>query len=278
MAYAKNPTPKFTAPAHNQRVPRCVQTWQKFAAQKELHLWTGWQTLRQYDDKNDLFKRGLYKQQHALLAEAVQCMLHHINVTTHHIHASYEQIADEIGASTTSAAKNKSISRISRLFNRCLIRAGLVECTQVWDKQLHCYVATHIQATPLFFEMLGLDYGLVMQAAEYYKAKNVERLLPGAEVDSISISKLQQLSKDRHFKKNFEKRRDKLAKAKLKSRAHRLHDEQHQHGFSKTINDIAVDIWDRLTPSERQTMSATELKHLTHKEAAKLRAIHPPPQ
>jgi hypothetical protein len=272
---AKNPNPIFEAPAHHKERPSVIRRWQSWTAEKELHNWTGFLFLRVSGRRQNKIRPDRQKA----LAAVVQAMLHHLNLVTHQVEASVEQIADECGLSTVSKANNKSITRVSNLFNDLLEPLDCIETVKVWDKNADCWIPKYIEVKPRFFEMLGLDYTHVEKEQARRQIYAQSRLITNSEAGLLSISELKKLSKQAHIANAFAIRRNKMVEAKKKRLAHKLEVAADKHGYSELDNDVALVILSEMNTAEKAVLKPSQLKELVNRRKARYRAlIAPSPQ
>ncbi len=263
---ALNKNPKFNAPQHHTKIPGVLLRWMNWTAEKPLHQWQGFALLK----AAGIRKRSLYQDRQKSLAAVTQAILHHLNLCTHDVHASIEQIAELCELSTVSNG-NKNITRVSRLFTQVLEPCGLVECEKVWDKFSGLWTPKHIRVTPLFFEFLGLEYSIVEQEQVKRQAYTQKQLIDEHDAGLMTISDLQKLAKRRHFINAFNWRKEKRAKAKRDRLAKKVKAEKESlksTAHSKIFSEIALQVANEYKSLHNKLIDFSELKKLTNQRIA----------
>lgn len=230
-------------------------------------MWEGFAYLRQHTSRSRAFN---HHRAQAIQA-GVECMLHHVHITSGMIQASCEQMADLCGLSTVSAAGNKSITRFTRMIDD-LEKFSLIETERVWDKTLGMWIPKLIWVTELFWRMVGLS------ADEYKTAQNqqlgyMKRGLLLAEQEQLTLTEARRRAKQQFIERAFEARRRshqvKRAERRAKALVNKPLDEQRSM--------LANDLMRRLTAEERKDLDLDQFKRLVDRELGRVRYLSDSP-
>lgn len=215
----------------------------------------------------------------------------HVNIVTHQVKISLRNAADATGLSTISESERQkaeddpsyapkpSISRVSRAF-KDMIDLGLIVAHkewQVWDKHAGQWLDKYYEVTELFFKALGITPERVAkQRAARLKWLRKNRLDNGLTADQLgemSITEIKERDRLAHYRRAFERIKDKRAITKVKRTMNPKTPEQQRHVAQQAVL--------KQLGAAASMITLSAFKDLVNQELAKLRSIAeyaPPPQ
>ena len=262
--YVHNPHPKFEIPAHyDHEPPRFVKKLYNYARKRRVTMWPGFYTLTPTNPRTlePIQRQRHFNKHRANAMQAVaECLAYHLNLATGICQISVENIAKHCRLTTTSDAKNFSITRCSRAVVE-LERYGLLKCEVIFDDLLGINIPKLIEVTDLFIVMCGLTVD------EYSKAQNQQlgyqkRGLTIEQQEQLTAAEAKRRARERHRKVAFETRKKRHEIARSRKQANRLKE--------KSLTDQRADVLRsivRRTPKhELQAMDYRQLDAIVTKE------------
>lgn len=245
-AYVHNPNPKFIAPAHHaHKLPFVLQGAIKNTQSRDL---TG--DVVFYVNLPPERRRRIYEARRKAINAAITGILYFVNIVSREVHASAEQLADQCGLSTVSAAGNKSITRLTRALVM-MKGLGLVQYKRRFDRVNRKYFPAEIVVTDTFIELVGISpeawQKAVDQKLNYYNAKNSKRLGKAiTEADYARIARQERLEQVWNRRKT---EREINAKKKAAKRAERIAKEQGEEELHNLVkSQVSQEFRDGLHP------------------------------
>lgn len=274
---AKNPNPSYEVPeSHTERLPFIKDivtlSQKRDVTTSDIAMYT-----RAIGERKKHFYRDGANSIRALFS--VFC--EHVNLVTHQIEISLRNASDAAGLSTISdnelkkAAEDSayvpvvSISRASRAFRK-MIKLGWIVAPnswQVWDKERGHWIDKYFEATPLFFEALGITAERVekqqSQRLAYLKKQALGMGMTPEMVGRMSITQIKAERKIAWRRNAFDRRAKEQARKKTTAQLRdRSRGEQRTVAIRNVLKSLGSDI---------HNTSAAELTDLTNKEIATLR-------
>lgn len=244
--YVHNPNPKFIAPAHHaHKLPFVLQGAIKNTQSRDL---TG--DIVFYVNLPAERRRRIYEARRKAINAAITAILYFVNIVSREVHASAEQLADQCGLSTVSAAGNKSITRLTRALVM-MKGLGLVQYKRRFDRVTRKYFPAEIIVTDTFIELVGISpeawQKAVNQKLNYYNAKNSKRLGKAiTESDYARIARQERLEQAWSRRKT---EREIKAKKKAAERAERIAEEQGEEELHSLVkSQVSQEFRDGLHP------------------------------
>ncbi|SUY95373.1 plasmid replication initiation protein RepA1 [Citrobacter freundii] len=244
--YIHNPNPKFIAPAHHaHKLPSVLQGAIKNAQGGDL---TGDMVF--YVNLPPERRRRIYEARRKAINAAITGILYFVNIVSREVHASAEQLADQCGLSTVSAAGNKSITRLTRALVM-MKGLGLVQYKRRFDRVSRKYFPAEIVVTDTFIELVGISPEAWQRAVEqklnYFNAKNSKRLGKAiTESDYARIARQERLEQVWNRRKT---EREINAKKKAAERAERIAKEQGEEELHSLVkSQVSQEFRDGLHP------------------------------
>lgn len=244
--YIHNPNPKFIAPAHHaHKLPSVLQGAIKNAQGCDL---TGDMVF--YVNLPPERRRRIYEARRKAINAAITGILYFVNIVSREVHASAEQLADQCGLSTVSAAGNKSITRLTRALVM-MKGLGLVQYKRRFDRVSRKYFPAEIVVTDTFIELVGISPEAWQRAVEqklnYFNAKNSKRLGKAiTESDYARIARQERLEQVWNRRKT---EREINAKKKAAERAERIAKEQGEEELHSLVkSQVSQEFRDGLHP------------------------------
>jgi incFII family plasmid replication initiator RepA len=159
-SYIYNKLPNFVPPKNNKQRPAFILYAMKRASEIDVARSELNYIIQPKNPKTGIpiiRYRRLNEHRACAMRAMVSAMLYHVNIVSQLVQASVEQLSDECGLSTISAAGNKSISRASRLITEFMEPMGFIVSEKIWDKIIGNYMPKMITLTPLFFKLFGIS-------------------------------------------------------------------------------------------------------------------------
>lgn len=214
----------------------------------------------------------------------------HVNVVTHQVKISLRNAADDTGLSTISESERKkaendpsyspkpSISRVSRAF-KDMVELGWIVAHkewQVWDKHAGQWLDKYYEVTELFFKALGITPERVAKQRtarlKWLRKNALDNGLTADQLGEMSITEIKERDRLAHYRRVFERIKDKRTITKVKRAMNTKTPEQQRHVAQQAV------IKKLGAAASMITLSA--FKDLVNQELAKLRSIAeyaPPP-
>uniref|UniRef100_A0A6A7G5T6 Replication associated protein RepA1 n=1 Tax=Hirondellea gigas TaxID=1518452 RepID=A0A6A7G5T6_9CRUS len=207
----------------------------------------------------------------------------HVNLVTHQIKISIRNASDAAGLSTISdeekekVEKNKdyipvvSISRASRAFKSMILLGWIVapDHWQVWDKERGYWIDKYFEATPLFFEAVGITAERVekqkKQRLAWLKKKALDSGMTAESVGRMSISQIKTEHKMEWRRAAFNRRAAEQDKKKTKAR---IEGKGRAEQRTEAIKQVLV-----LLGQDIEQLTTAQFKDLVNKEIARMRRI-----
>lgn len=262
--YVKNSAPRFVVPEHHAARPKFLCKAFNYARTRRVWMWEGFAYLRPHTKRSRAFNRHRAQA----IQAGVECMLHHVHITSGMVQASCEQMADLCGLSTVSAAGNKSITRLTRMIDD-LEAFSLIETERVWDKTLGMWIPKLIWVTKLFWRMVGLPF------EEYQTAQNqqlgyMKRGLLLSEQEQLTLTEARRRAKQQFIERAFEARRRRHQTKRAERRAKALDG----LGLDEQRGTLANDLMRRLRPEERAELGLEGFRQLVDRELGRIRSLN----
>lgn len=233
IAYVHNQNPKFSAPAHHaHNLPFVLQGAIEKTQGRDI---TG--DVVFYANLPPERQRRIYEARRKAINAAFVSILYFVNIVSREVHASAEQLADLCGLSTTSAAGNKSITRLTRALVMMKL-LGLVKYKRRFDRVSRKYFPAEIVVTDLFIELAGISPEAWQKAVDkklnYYNAKNSKRL--GKAITEADYARIARQERLEHVWTQRKTEREINAKKKAAARAERIAEEQGEAELRRQIS------------------------------------------
>jgi len=274
---AKNQSPSYTVPESYKNPPALVKDLIRLSYDRDVTISDIAMYARATGERQKQFYPDASKSFRALFS--VLCA--HVNLVTHQIEISLRNASDAAGLSTISDQEQAkadadptyqpvvSISRTSRRI-RDMAKMGLVtakDSDQVWDKERGHWLDKYYEATPLFFEALGVTYARVekhqQQRLGYLKRAAKESGMTEASVGRMSIAQIKAENKIAWRRNAFDRRKkDQQRKKVTRSLNGKSRQEQRNQAQHNVINALGDDLYN---------ISVQQLGEMVNKEVATLR-------
>ena len=228
-------------------------------------------------------KKIYYPDREKAMRALATVFCEHVNIVTHQVQISLRNAADACGLSTISQTElNKakldksyspkpSISRVSRAFKDMVDLGWIVAHKewQVWDKHAGQWVDKYFEVTELFFKALGITPERVARQRDarlkYLRKEGVNSGLTAEHLGVMSINEIKERQRLAHYRKVFDRIKEKRAITKVKRAITPKTPEQQRHIAQQRVLS-------RLGASA-SLMSLEVFKGLVNQELAQLRAI-----
>ncbi|EOX4435170.1 TPA: plasmid replication initiator RepA [Vibrio parahaemolyticus] len=214
----------------------------------------------------------------------------HVNLVTFQVEISLRNASDLAGLTTVSDAEVKkseedklhtpivSISRASRAL-KDMVEMGVIRADkewQVWDKEAGCWIDKYFEATPLFFQMVGVTPERLEKERNkrlgYLKHQAIENGLTPEQVGRMSITQLKAQNQLQWRKRAFERRAKEQARKKMQRQLEgKTREQQRNIAQASLLNTLSND--------ELRNMSLEQYKDLVNQNIAmqrKFANVSPP--
>ncbi len=252
--YVHNPNPKFSAPSHHaHKLPFVLQGAIEKASSRDLT-----HDVVFYANLPPERQRRIYEARRKAINAAITGILYFVNIVSREVHASAEQLADQCGLSTVSAAGNKSITRLTRALVM-MKGLGLVQYKRRFDRVSRKYFPAEIVVTDEFIELVGISpeawQRAVDQKLNYFNAKSSKNLGKAiTEADYARIARQERLEQVWNRRKT---EREIKAKKKVAERAERISEEQ---GEAELRRQISVQVSEEFRAGEHLGANLSDLR------------------
>lgn len=228
-------------------------------------------------------KKIFYPDREKAMRALATVFCEHVNLVTHQVQISLRNAADACGLSTISQTElNKakldksyspkpSISRVSRAFKDMVDLGWIVAHKewQVWDKHAGQWVDKYFEVTELFFKALGITPERVARQRDarlkYLRKQGIKSGLTPEQLGVMSITEIKERQRLAHYRKVFDRIKEKRAITKVKRAMTPKTPEQQRHIAQQRVLS-------RLGATA-SLMSLDVFKGLVNQELAQLRAI-----
>jgi len=228
-------------------------------------------------------KKVYYPDREKAMRALATVFCEHVNVVTHQVQISLRNAADVCGLSTISQteqnkakldksyAPKPSISRASRAFKDMVDLGWIVAHKewQVWDKHAGQWVDKYFEVTELFFKALGITPERVARQRDarlkYLRKKGINSGLTPEQLGVMSVAEIKERQRLAHYRKVFDRIKEKRAITKVKRAINPKTPEQQRHIAQQRVLS-------RLGAAA-SLMSLEVFKGLVNQELAQLRAI-----
>ena len=228
-------------------------------------------------------KKTYYPDREKAMRALATVFCEHVNLVTHQVQISLRNAADVCGLSTISQTElNKakldksyspkpSISRVSRAFKDMVDLGWIVAHKewQVWDKHAGQWVDKYFEVTELFFKALGITPERVARQRDarlkYLRKQGIKSGLTPEQLGVMSITEIKERQRLAHYRKVFDRIKEKRAITKVKRAMTPKTPEQQRHIAQQRVLS-------RLGATA-SLMSLDVFKGLVNQELAQLRAI-----
>ena len=228
-------------------------------------------------------KKIYYPDREKAMRALATVFCEHVNLVTHQVQISLRNAADVCGLSTTSQTElNKakldksyspkpSISRASRAFKDMVDLGWIVAHKewQVWDKHAGQWVDKYFEVTELFFKALGITPERVARQRDarlkYLRKQGIKNGLTPEQLGVMSVTEIKERQRLAHYRKVFDRIKEKRAITKVKRAINPKTPEQQRHIAQQRVLS-------RLGATA-SLMSLETFKGLVNQELAKLRSI-----
>ena len=207
----------------------------------------------------------------------------HVNLVTHQVQISLRNAADVCGLSTISQTElNKakldksyspkpSISRASRAFKDMVDLGWIVAHKewQVWDKHAGQWVDKYFEVTELFFKALGITPERVARQRDarlkYLRKQGINNGLSAEQLGVMSVTEIKERQRLAHYRKVFDRIKEKRAITKVKRSINTKTPEQQRHIAQQRVL--------KRLGAAASLLSLSAFKDLINQELAQLRAV-----
>ncbi|KTG22003.1 MULTISPECIES: plasmid replication initiator RepA [Pseudoalteromonas] len=228
--------------------------------------------------RNKIFYPDREKAMRAL----AKAFCEHVNLVTHQVQISLTNAANQCGLSTISQAEQEkakadptynpkpSISRASRAFKDMIDLGWIVarKDWQVWDKDQGQWLDKYYEVTELFFKALGITPERVEKNRQnrlaYHKKKGGLLGLTVSQLGNMSLSEIKTWCRLSHYRRAFERLKDKREISKAKRRTLTKTPQQQR--------DIAQQVVIKRLGQDLNHTPIEVFKALVNQEVAKMRS------
>lgn len=239
--YVKNPYPQYQTPCAGNaaRPPRIVEAIRNAALANNPARHPLWRVADRYHAVTHMplgTERAMNEHRARAINAICVCIADRVNIVEGKVYMTLEQISDACGL-TTECNGVKSFSRACRAINEHLEAIGAIHCERIWDETTGAWIPNIIWVTPLFFTLIGFEYGKFEAAQQQQLAWKNKQLLEAGE-GAITLTEARRRARERHIKTAFEIRaRHRAYKAQLK-RARKLAAMEEQKARQKIQGDL----------------------------------------
>lgn len=239
--YVKNPHPQYQPPSSTdgRKPPRIVDAMRNAALMNNPARHPLWRTADRFHAVTHVplgTERAMNEHRARAINAICVCIADRVNIVEGKVYMTLAQISDACGLTTWSNGI-PCYSRACRAINEHLEAIGAIHCDRIWDATSGSWIPNLIWVTPLFFTLIGFEYGKFEAAREQQLAYRNKKLLAAGE-GAITLTEARRRAKERHIKTAFEIRTRKRAyKVQLK-RAQKLAAMEEQKARQKILGDL----------------------------------------
>ena len=282
---AKNANPSFSVPESYKNTPVFIKDLVKLSYERDITI----SDVAMYARTTGERQKHFYPDRAMAMRALFSVFCQHINLVTHQIEISLRRASDLAGLTTISAAEEAkaeadpnytavvSISRASRAFKDMVLMGWILapKGWQVWDKERGYWIDKYFEATPLFFNAIGVTEARVEKHRQarlkYIQKTAINNGMTAEKAGRITITQIKAENKIAWRRNVFDRRKTEQARKKEHRALHgKTRQEQRNVAQKNVIKALGPDIAN-VTPGE--------LAELINKEIATLRkfaGIKPP--